>query len=70
MRGAAGGFTPGPLVCGTHGAGAPCVPQPAFPERTSAPRPAHATSGFPGRRLGMIFGKRKSRTSALLPVFA
>ena len=45
MRDAAGGFTPGPLVCGTRGACAPRVPQPAFPKRTSAPRPARPDPG-------------------------
>ena len=30
----------------------------------------HAAVGLPGRFLGMTFGKRKSLTAALLPVFA
>ena len=40
-RGAAGGFTPGPLVSRSRRADARRLREPAFPKRTSAPRPSH-----------------------------
>ncbi len=36
----AGGSTSGPLVCGACRADARLAPQPAFPKRTTAPRPS------------------------------